>query len=478
MRQLLHRFRLAGSAATALALSIGALVACGGGGVVGSGGTGKAAGVTVGTVNGFGSVIVDGVRFDDRSAPTYNEVGPGNDVLATVRLGHRVSVEYEVAGVANVVRLDAALAGPVSALTGGAQFTLLGQTVTTNAGSASGPITQFGGGYTRTADVHAGDSAEVHGLLVQQSGGYVIQATRIEKLAATPAYLRVTGLASNVVGSSTLKLGSLTVDTSAATVLPGGTALANGQTLTVLAAPGTLMAGAGGTPGLKAVQVRARLLAVSTLDDFVSGALSRLDTSARTFTIGSLQVRYGAATLLPAGTALVEGKYVLVSGRVGADGALTATTVTVRNAESDDEGELKGNVSGYVAASRQFSVRDVVVDASVAAISGCPATGLADGLFVEVHGALVSTGVRAKSVQCEAESATATIERKGTVGAVDTAARTFALVTTGGTALSVKWTDTTFFDGGMPATLSGKRVEVQGQLSGTLLTAGKVEIED
>jgi hypothetical protein len=37
------------------------LGSCEGGGVVGSGGTGRAAGITVGTVNGFGSVIVDGL---------------------------------------------------------------------------------------------------------------------------------------------------------------------------------------------------------------------------------------------------------------------------------------------------------------------------------------------------------------------------------------------------------------------------------
>lgn len=478
MSQRFHRFRLAGSAAAALAVSIGALVSCGGGGVVGSGGTGKAAGVTVGTVNGFGSVIVDGLRYDDRTAPTYSEVGPGSDVLAAVKLGHRVTVDYEVAGVASVIRLDATLAGPVGALTGGGEFAMLGQSVTTNTGAANGPITQFGGGYAGVADVRVGDPVEVHGLLVRQNGGYVVQATRVDKLAAPPPYLRVTGLAGNVGGSGALTLGALAVDTSAATVLPSGTALANGQALTVLAVPGTLVPGTGGAPSLKAAQVRVRLLAGSTLDDNVSGALSHLDTTARTFTLGSLLVRYGAVAVLPAGAVLANGQYVLVGGKVGADGAMMATAVTVRNAESDDEGELKGNVSGYIAASRQFTVRGVAVDASTAAVSGCPAAGLADGLYVEVHGALVSAGVKAKSVQCEAESAGATVERTGTVGAVDSAARSFVLVTAGGTSFSVKWTDTTYFGSVSPATLSGKKVEVQGQLSGTQLMAAKVEIED
>jgi hypothetical protein len=479
MKQTIQRVGGAGWPAVLLGFSIAALVSCGGGGVVGSGGTGKAAGVTVGTVNGFGSVIVDGLRYDDRSAPVYSEVGPGNDTLAEVRLGHRVAVEYETAGIASLVRIEASLAGPVGAVSSGGQLTMLGQTVTTNTGASSGPITQFGGGYARAADVRAADPVEVHGLVVRQTSGYVIQATRIDKLPAPPAYLRVTGLASELFGASTLTLGALKVDTTAANVLPTGTALANGQTLTVLAAPGSLVAAAGGAPAsVKAAQVRVRLLGGSQLDDYVSGSVSHLDTIAKTFTIGSLMVRYTAATLLPAGSALSGGQYVLVQGRVGIDGALAATVVTVRNTVSDDEGELKGNVSGFVAATRRFTVRGVAVDASGAALSGCPSTGLVDGLFVEVRGALVSTGVLAKSVQCEAEAAGSTVERKGTVGAVDTAAKTFTLLTKAGLTFSVKWTDTTFFDNLSPATLAGKLVQVEGQLSGSVLTAAKVEKGD
>jgi len=47
--------------ALAGALALVTLASCGGGGVVGSGGTGVSTGLTVGTVSGFGSVIVDGV---------------------------------------------------------------------------------------------------------------------------------------------------------------------------------------------------------------------------------------------------------------------------------------------------------------------------------------------------------------------------------------------------------------------------------
>ena len=68
---------------------LAALSACNGGGSdttstagVGSGGTGYASG----TVTGFGSVVVDGVTIDDRSAAVDVEVSPGvtgdGDVLS------------------------------------------------------------------------------------------------------------------------------------------------------------------------------------------------------------------------------------------------------------------------------------------------------------------------------------------------------------------------------------------------------------
>ena len=70
--------------------------------------------MAVGTVNGFGSVIVDGVSFDNRNAPVVREIAPGQDVVAEVKLGDRVAVQYERAGVASQVRVEAALEGIVS----------------------------------------------------------------------------------------------------------------------------------------------------------------------------------------------------------------------------------------------------------------------------------------------------------------------------------------------------------------------------
>jgi hypothetical protein len=465
--------------ALAALLALAAVVSCGGG-VVGSGGTGSPVGLAVGTVNGFGSVIVDGVAYDDRSASVVEEIAPGRYVPSDVKLGDRVSVQYETAGVASVVHVEAALSGPAASSVSMGQFSMLGQTVTVNADGNAGPITQFGGGYSQASDLRAGDSIEVHGLLVRQADSSLIQATRIDKLAAAPAYLRVTGIVSKLSnsGAVTLVLGGLTVDATGATVLPATTALANGQTVTVLALPVTLQQPSADTWRLQAAQIRIRELRGEGLDDSVSGSVSNLDALVKTLTLGSLRVNYSAAAVSPATATLANGQYVRVRGRVGADGVLAASSLTIHNAGADDEAELRGNISGYDPATGRFSVRDVMVDASGAIPQGCPATGLANGLYVEVEGSLSSSGVVASKVQCENEPSGASVEREGVAADVDIAGMSFSLVPEKGAAVSVRWTSTTYFGGVKPDTLAGKSVKVEGSLVDGVLIASKIKVGD
>lgn len=459
-----------------MALAFSAIASCGGGGVVGSGGTGGAVGTAVGTVDGFGSVIVDGASFDNRSAPALVEIAPGVDVNADVKLGQRVAVDYEAGAVARVVRVDAALAGTVANVLSPGRFSMLGQTVSVNTSAAAGPITQFGGGYSQPADVHAGDAIEVHGVLVHQTDSTSLQATRIDRLAAPPAYLRVTGIVTQTSAGSTpsVMLGALTVDVSAANVLPAGTALAAGQTVTVLALPATLTGPAAGPWQLQAAQIRVRSLRGGGLDDYVSGSVSHLDPQAKSLSLGGLLVNYAAATLTPATTALVNGLYVQVRGKVGADGSMVAASVTIRDADTGSAAQLRGNVIGYVGATRAFSVRGVAVDASGAALQGCPATGLAEGLYVEVTGTLNGTGVVASTVHCEDEPSSAQVEREGVASAVDAAAGSFSLTLDQGTVVSVKWTNATYFGDLTPQMLAGSKVQVEGTLVGGVLMASKI----
>jgi hypothetical protein len=62
-----------------------------------------------------------------------------------------------------------------------------------------------------------------------------------------------------------------------------------------------------------------------------------------------------------------------------------------------------------------------------------------------------------------------------TGGRIGRAGKAFSLVTEHGDSVSVRWTETTYFGGLTPQTLSGAKVQVEGVLSGTTLNASKIK---
>ena len=460
-------------------IAFAALASCGGD--VGSGGTGASlAGYSIGTVNGFGSVIVDNVSYDDLHAAVLAETAPGVDSPAEVRLGERVSVSYTESGIAHDIRILTAHSGTVTTLPVNGRFTMLGQTVVINGAGGSGPTTQFGGGYLRASDIAVGDPIDVNGILVQQAGAWVLAATRIDKLAVAPEYLRVTGVVAGLATSSTnFTLGALAVDASTAVRVGDTSMLANGQAVTLLALPATYVSSGANAPRVRAAQVRIASLQESTLDSFLSGSISVLDTVAKTFQLGAQRVSYAGATFSPAGATASNGRYVQIQGKVGSDAVLVATTVSVRSSEEEDDSELSGTIVAFDSLANRFTLREVVVDASSATLQNCPAGGLANGLYVQVTAALASNGVLATTIHCGSEPPGGRIEREGRASTVDAVASTFLLTSDRGALLTVQWTDTTFFGSGLtPATLSGKSVDVQGSLVGAVLVATKVKVND
>jgi hypothetical protein len=456
-----------------------AIASCGGG--VGSGGTGGSVpSVSVGTVTGFGSILVDGTRFDDRDASVEIENGPGTSVIGEVRLGHRVEIEFEIDGVARTVHIEAEVTGAVTAVstTG---FTVLGQTIVVNTDAAAGPVTQFADGYTSLASVAVADVVEVHGIPRREGDGFVIQATRVEKKLALPAYLRVVGVVAELNASAAtpnFKLGGLAVQYNNAVVIPAGRTLANGQSVVVLARPADLVIGVGGAPSVTAQMVRIKERANGPVEAYVGGAIANLNAAASSFDLGGLRVNYAGAVITPLLATLANGQYVQVRGSFATDGSLRATRVKIRDGRDEPEAELKGTVSGYNATTQRFSLRDATVDASTAVLRDCPAGGIADGLFVEVKGSLGATAVIATEIKCEDEPSGAVIEREGSASGVDTVARTFTLTPAGSPPLTVRWTALTFFRDVTPATLNGRVVEVEGSLVGSVLVARKVKLED
>ncbi|HJV95613.1 MAG TPA: DUF5666 domain-containing protein, partial [Albitalea sp.] len=430
--------------------------------------------VSVGTVNGYGSVVIDGVAYDDRQTAAVAEIEPGRDVAVEALLGQRVEVASDAAGVAKSLRVDAALAGAVTSIVNSTRFIVLGQTVELNPSAGKGPVTQFAGGYQSAADIAIADVVEVHGLIARRGPSIVVQATRVEKKPTLPAYLKVSGLVSGLIGSSGFQLGDLMVDASSAIVLPADAGLANGQLVSVLALPSAL-GSIGGTPTLTAAQLRIRTLPASKNGATLSGSIASLDTMAHTFQLAGLSVSYANAVVTPAGAALAEGKYVRVRGRPLADGSLATDAVEVRDGTHQPEAQLSGDITAYDATTQTLTIRDVVVDASGAALSGCPMGGLALGLYAQVQGAMAATRVIATSLQCMAEPSGATVERLGTATAVNPAAMSLVLTRSGAPDLTVTWTALTFFRALDPQALQGRAIAVEGTMVNGALVASKIK---
>lgn len=466
--------RWARTASLAALVVAAVLAACGGG--VGSGGTGAVAGAVQGTVSGFGSVIVDGRHYDDRRIAAYREDEPGVERLSDVRLGDQVEVELDAQGQPDALHVHTTLAGAIDAVTAPDRFVVLGQAVQVNADAAGGPVTQFAGGYGGAADLAAGDPVEVHGVIVRDGNAASVRATRIERLAALQGYLKASGLVSALQASG-FRIGALAVHTANANVMPAGRVLRDGQLVTVFARP-TGRSGSAAAPVLQADAVRIRESGAAGTRLTVGGNLGALDGAARRFTLGALTVRYAGATLSPPMLALAEGQYVRVAGVMLDDGTLQAESIALRDGRNEPESELKGTILGFDAATQRFSVRDVAVDASAAQLEGCAGGVLAEGLFVEVEGRLGPTGVLAREVKCESEPSGGTVGRQGTAGSVDTTTRRFVLTAGDGSALTVAWSDTTFFEDLTPQTLEGRRVEVEGVFDGTVLVARQVHGEN
>lgn len=465
--------------------SAGLLAACGGGSdapavvpvaQTAPGGTQTA--LANGIVTGFGSVIVDGKRWDDRNARVERarDDNPSASDLAEAKLGQRVEIEFETDGVAKTLRVEAEVLGRVSEVDATKkELRIAGQLVRTNTDPAVGPVTVYADGYTQFSDIKVDDVAEVHGLPRYDTAAarYVIEASRIEKKATLPAGIaRIAGVVSAYdPAARTFKLGDLLVSVGSALIVPANRSLANDVRVIVW----TTAVTTGPAATASFIRIKERSEATGVQSE-VAGRVVRFDAAAASFELGSIKVNARSAIVVPANQTLANDLYVVARGTFAADGTLNASQVRVRKAElsSQPEAELRGTITDYKSLA-DFKVRGVSVDASTATLSRCPAT-LANGLFVQVEGRLTTTGVKASSIKCEDATAGLTVELKGVASSVDTSARTFTLTPTTGSARSVRWTELTYFRDVSPATLAGKTVEVEGFEVAGVLVATKIKL--
>lgn len=440
------------------------LLSCGGGaldvvingGGVGTGGTG----IVAGTLTGLGSVIVDGVRYDDSQAALESRPDLRHSqalTLADLQVGQYVYLDLDAAGNPTRVRVESQLVGPVGATAqGGTQFTLWGQTVVINTDPSRGPVTVLAG-YRGASDIRPGDPIQVYGVLqATDNGSEVIRASRIERLpAAGSPPARVSGTLR--AGASGLLLAGVPLDVSTAGSVP---ALAAGVPVTVV------------VPWSSAIPAKWQAASVALLAPPATPQL-RVSGSVHLLSNGRALVQGVAVDLsrLSPGDrqAVREGSYLTVSGSSDEDGREGVASSVEGLPASGRPTELHGSITA-VNGTTTFVVRGQVIDAGSATFSGGSARDLVVGSFVEVDGIQTPAGVTATRITIESvPPANAVLDVAGAVQSVDDSTGEVRVRTADGKTVELK------FAPGTPLPTSGQTVRISGYWNGTEVKVRDVE---
>lgn len=312
-----------------------------GGGTTGGGGTpagngfnldtgiGGSGGV-IGDIDGFGSIIMNGLTLNTDDAEFYIEGVPGFN-QDDLREGQYIIVAGDIsASDAEEVVYRANLKGPVSAVpvpidpqAGVYQLEVLGQTVLTGAATRlDGVIDE---------NIAQGDLLEVSGPIDEQ--GRVL-ATYVSLKTSLTEYKAIGSIASLDSGAMTFDLGGLLVDYLGASLEDfDGADLANGQFVEVrLAAASFVPPGASLVTAVELLpEVQLSEGAEVEIEGVIDGFASATD-----FTVGGLPVTTNAGTVYEPGGAgagqLALNVKIEVEGTVNASGTIVAETI-----EFDDE---------------------------------------------------------------------------------------------------------------------------------------------
>ena len=346
-----------------MAGAVAEITGCGGGGGTGvaglsSGGTGS---FTSGTISGFGSIIVNGIRYNNDTASVLHNDDSVSSGQA-LQLGMVVNIEGSaVTPAATVTGLPTATAyritygsewvGPVSQKIipipnqGEPTFEILGHTVDVLS------TTIFEGTAKNIAEINNGDYAEIYGYVDPANGR--IQASRIEVATDQPAAYKISGAVTQINRSSkTANLGTTAVNWTDSEVLPSG--LANGDFVRIVLNP----VGSGNVwTALSIKQLNSPLARLSSDHDYeaeIHGSITAYQSSA-SFVVNGIPVNASAAQI--SGT-LAAGSVVEIEGNIRS-GQLFATKVAVKTSSQVEaqDFEFYGDVSNRNVITQTFVVR-------------------------------------------------------------------------------------------------------------------------
>jgi hypothetical protein len=383
--------------------TLGLLSACGGGGDgVGSGGTGivgSSSGLQTGNVSGFGSVIIEGNKYDDSLATVTSDVEPGNSsvgTLASIRLGMQVKASFDTSERVTGVSLLPTVLGKIASVnfsSNGDTVVVAGQTVRLQGSTTSLSAPTIFEGLTSAKDLATGDKLEVHGYF--DSDGTVI-ATRVELLDDTNTVTRLSGIVSGLTATAsnqTFKVGALQISlASTAKVLPANSVIKNGDRVTVWSNVDVFTTVAAGTStqslNAKVVRIEAtNSIAGNTQPWRIAGPISSIDLNSKTLKIDDLSVGFANATLKNTLLAdLQKGVVVRIKGSGN-----NALEIELLKAPDQVKIELAGLITDFNSVA-SFKVRNGLINASAATIVFVNGTkaNLGDGVLVELEGNVIN----------------------------------------------------------------------------------------
>lgn len=366
------------------------LIACGGSGV-GDGGIDSTppttTGVSSGTITGFGSVFVNGIKFNTDNASIFR----GDDQLNVVRdlqIGMLVRVEGDLQNsIASSVSFDEDVKGPADGPATGNILSVMGQTIITD------PATIFNN--TSLSTITAGDILEISGL---RNADDDLVASFIER-KSSPANVHRYSVIGNVrnldTNARTFNIDNLSINYSAANIndLAGGNPVA-GQLVEVkddnrsyVPASSNLIAtkvepqnrlGNGGVAGAK-VEIESIVTQVNSASEFV---------------IGNLVVRTSTSTRFLFGTSdnIVAGARLEVEGTVDDNGILSASKVKFEDNDARLQAQVDSNGVNTVAGTITLLGIPVSITSETQMAdkrdnnSSLSLSNIQDGDYLEIHG--------------------------------------------------------------------------------------------
>ncbi|MFM1909035.1 MAG: hypothetical protein RLZZ591_2712 [Pseudomonadota bacterium] len=364
-----------------------ALPGCGGGSVAGlsSGGTGS---FTNGVIIGLGSIIVNGIRYDDTKATVNGGTGASNDL----KLGMVVSVQGSsvtpptvtgglATATASSISYGSEWKGPIDSVNVSEKsFVMLGQTVhwLTNTVFSPGPIESIG------IPIYA----EVYGFVNAADG--VLQASRVEFSSRQPDEYRLSGAISNLnTEGDTFELGDAVINFGSAPKLSD---LQDGIMVRVDIDPEST-----GSPwAANRVRTVNPLGDINNSDDDeaeIEGSITDFTSGSLFLSVNGIPVDASLADFDPRNLTLGLGLRVKVEGAV-VNGTVVASKVEL---ESDEavaarEFEFHDRISQLDTILRTFKVRGNLVTYTDKTTLDLHSNSLADELRVEVKAVIGPNG--------------------------------------------------------------------------------------